>query len=80
MKFNNFGLDVIDRMFSEKALRNISDKLEVKLKKWGATDKYYSKIYGLANSLNNSIATVVASKIKTGLKHREHGWYLPNDD
>ena len=36
----------------------------------------YNRIYGI----NIDVVNAIASRFPINLPHREHGWYLPNDD
>lgn len=58
---------------SEEELRSVCSQMESEL---NAVDWDDYELYNIHNDLVNTIA----SRFPLNLPHREHGWYLPNDD
>ncbi len=58
---------------SEDELRSVCSQMEDDLNKVDWED---DELYDVHNDLVNTIS----SRFPLNLPHREHGWYLPNDD
>ncbi len=61
---------------SKDELYDTCDKMENLLDELDDCSDAYSRIYGIHIDVVNAIA----SRFPLNLPHREHGWYLPNDD
>ena len=61
---------------SKDELRNTSRKMDDLLNKLDYESKEYLKI----SNLHNEVVNAISSRFPLNLPHREHGWYLPNDD
>lgn len=61
---------------SEDELRETSDQIQAKLNKLDYNSDEHTKLSNVSVDLVNAIC----SRFPLNLPHREHGWYLPNDD
>lgn len=61
---------------SEDELRATASEMETLLDELDYSSEEHSRIYGIHIDVVNAIA----SRFPLNLPHREHGWYLPNDD
>ena len=61
---------------SEDELRNTSRKMDDLLNKLDYESKEHTKI----SNLHIKVVNAISSRFPLNLPHREHGWYLPNDD
>lgn len=61
---------------SEDELRSVEDEMKAKLD----TLDYDSDEYLQLDLKRIDIVNAIASRFPLNLPHREHGWYLPNDD
>jgi hypothetical protein len=61
---------------SEDELRNTSRKMDDLLNKLDYESKEHTKI----SNLHIEVVNAISSRFPLNLPHREHGWYLPNDD
>lgn len=61
---------------SEEELRDTTSKMESALSEMD----YDSDEYLQLDLLRIDVSNAIASRFPLNLPHREHGWYLPNDD
>ena len=61
---------------SEDELRATSDQIQAKLNELDYNSDEHTKLSNVSVDLVNAIC----SRFPLNLPHREHGWYLPNDD
>ena len=61
---------------SEDELRNAENEMQAKLSKMD----YDSDEYLQLDLKRIDVVNEIASRSSSSLPHREHGWYLPNDD
>lgn len=61
---------------SEEELRSTSRKLEAAMEE----HDYWSDEYGRLSNIHVDVVNAICSRFPVKLPHREHGWYLPNDD
>ena len=61
---------------SEDELRATASEMETLLDEMDYDSNKHTRIYGVHIDVVNAIA----SRFPRNLPHREHGWYLPNDD
>lgn len=61
---------------SEDELRSVSEEMRAVLDNMD----YDSDEYLQLNLKQNDVVNAIASRFPLKLPHREHGWYLPNDD
>ena len=61
---------------SEDELRETASEMESLLDELDYDSDEHTQIYGIHIDVVNAIS----SRFPLDLPHREHGWYLPNDD
>ena len=61
---------------SEDELRDTASEMESLLEKLD----YYSGEYAKISNIHIDVVNVISSRFPLNLPHREHGWYLSNDD
>ena len=61
---------------SEDELHATASEMESLLNELDYDSEEHTRIYGIHIDVVNAIA----SRVPLNLPHREHGWYLPNDD
>ena len=61
---------------TENELRAASNKIRAALD----DEEYCSKEYNRLSDLNTDIINEIVTRFSYDMPHREHGWYLSNDD
>ncbi len=61
---------------SEDELRSICDEMENKLDELDYDSEEHTKLF----FKHTDVVNAISSRFPLNLPHREHGWYLPNDD
>ena len=73
---NNQWLETV----SEEELEKAEKELDLYMEKLDNEDKYFTDEYSRVSSLHIDVVNAIVSRFPVNLPHREHGWYLPNDD
>lgn len=60
----------------EDELRDTASEMESLLEELD----YYSDEYAKISNIHIDVVNAISSRFPLNLPHREHGWYLPNDD
>lgn len=61
---------------SEDELRDTASEMESLLEELD----YYSDEYAKISNIHIDVVNAISSRFPLNLPHREHGWYLSNDD
>lgn len=61
---------------SEDELRDTASEMESLLEELD----YYSDEYAKIGNIHIDVVNAISSRFPLNLPHREHGWYLSNDD
>ena len=61
---------------SEDELRDTASEMESLLEELD----YYSDEYDKISNIHIDVVNAISSRFPLNLPHREHGWYLSNDD